>query len=134
MTAIDLDKIAAHAGPKVFLETSRIVSGAGHGNPLTGFTGLDGVYVEVIIDLRDRSKGDPSLTLLLEQSTDGGSWATAHEFDFTTDGVQAYTLTSPDDQLRMRWDTGGGAEWNIRSVMVAPVAINEGGDVDGGSP
>lgn len=127
MTEIDIDKIGAHAGPKVILGQSIIVSGAGAGTPLAGFSGLDGVYVEVTVDLRDRHKGDPSLMISLDQSTDGESFASAHDFNFVAPGVLAFTLTSPDDQLRISWDVGGGSEWNIRQVLVAPVSINEGG-------
>src|SRR3954470_12071595 len=92
----------------------------------------------------------PALTLIVEDSADGSSWATVATFDFTASDQQSAAVDSPRAYLRARWaDVSGtwAVDVAVKSIATpasgggstpagsdGEIQFNDGGDAFGASP
>lgn len=120
----DARLIQAQALPASGLETT-----------LTGTAGsalqVDGMGSCVLrasaANIRARGVASPTLTVPVEESTDGSSWSTLHEFTLTPESpAQEVAADSSASYLRASWSVGTGA-WGVPSVSVVPLSAASGG-------
>lgn len=95
---------------------------------------LGSIYVEAAASLLSArppaGQTQPGLTVVLEDSVDGASWATLHSFVFTEGGkLPGVSIDSPRAYLRMRWADVVGT-W---SIDVEVKSLDAASSQDGGS-
>lgn len=128
----DVNDLEIVGRPTVVLLGSQAVAGADSG-AATVFENLSRVYVKASARRHSsRPRGAGLLTVLVEDSADGVSWATVATFTFSASGDQDEMVESPRAFLRASWTVASGS-WGL-GVTAVPFASGTGGGGGGSQP
>lgn len=120
---IDLDQLQAAAGIQIPLASVvKVHQDAVTAEAVAGFDGVAGVELVATVH---SFLGDPaaSLTVTVEQSTDGDSWSTVNDFTFTGLGSELFTADTPNDFLRVVVTPVGVLSHGSASVVAVPKSV-----------
>ncbi len=134
---IDAAALERSSSPPIELLGSQTVKADGSSAGVAGFDAYDRVYVTVGLAEFRRDGRDASLSVTVEQSSDGETWeSAASPVEFVGDGVQFVTVDQPSGHLRVTWATANGfRSCRLLGVSATPGSLDSpgGGDAPGGS-
>lgn len=129
MTNIDLLKKFWARGPRVpLVDEPHQKTESGTGDAVVGFAGVARVYAQ--IQIARVSGEETSVTVAIEESTDGDSWSACSLFDaddntvesleFSERGSALVMILSPQNQLRATWEVTGSQPKATVTVSATP--------------
>lgn len=132
MTEVDAAALERNSSPSVELAGLLTLRGPGSSDAVGGFDAFDRVYVTLAVGELRRNSRDSAVTLTVEQSDDGDTWAAAAAaVVFAVDGVEFLVLDGPSAFLRVSWSLAGLRSCRLIGASVTPGSLDPPGGPGG---